>query len=53
MRWAGPRFTIGFALALIVAVGDCIFWSQGSLSREWAMGILAVCSVTLDGAVMP
>lgn len=49
MTWTWNNVTngLGWPLAFIVGILAIIFWVQGTLAKEWAMGILAVCAVRL------
>ena len=49
MTWTWTPFTtgVGWLIALIVGLCACIFWAQGSLPKEAAMLIIAVCAIRL------
>lgn len=45
--WTNVTTGIGWFVSFIVAILAIIFWVQGTLPKEWALGILAVCAVRL------
>lgn len=45
--WTPITTGIGWFVAFVIAVVVCILWAQGTLSKEWALAILAVCAVRL------
>ena len=47
MTWTGPTLSLGFAVALIVAIVAIIMGFMGMLPKEVVMLILAVCAVRL------
>ena len=46
-NWDTARTGIGWPIAVVIGILAVIFWVQGSISKEWAMAILAVCAVRL------
>ena len=42
--WDRARDGIGWPIALILGILVVILWVQGSLPKEWAMLVLAVCA---------
>lgn len=47
MSWAGPVFSLGFLVALIVAILAVLLFALGRMSLEWTLAICAVCAVRL------
>jgi hypothetical protein len=45
--WTNVTTGIGWFVSFIVAILAIIFWVQGSLPKEWALAILAICAVRL------
>lgn len=42
--WTRLTDGIGWPIALVLSILAVILWVQGSLPKEWAMLVLAVCA---------
>lgn len=47
MTWTSPALSLGFIVALVVAILAALLWGLGQIPKEWAMAIIAVCAVRL------
>jgi hypothetical protein len=47
MTFTAPVFSVGWILALTVAILAVLLFALGRLPMEWTMGIVALCAVRL------
>ena len=47
MTWVSPTFSLGFFVALIVAILAVLLFALGRLPLEWTLATCAACSIRL------